>query len=486
MQTETHGHDETTIIPNILHQLWIGTKPRPAKLMETWKTLNPHFWYVVWDEAALASQQWECLREIEAMQEINGKADIYRWEILHRYGGVFVDADSICCEPLDSAMFLSKSAFFSFENENVRQGLVSTGTMGFVPQHPLLKDIIQWIQCEEAHRMIRQYKAWYSVGPALLTRMLNTGHYSDCFVFGSHTFLPVHFTGPVYWGHKKVYAHQEWGTAHNSYERMNDSVLPPELRRPDEWVSILISSYNTRASYVGECLRSIQAQEGYFGMEIVWVNDGSDFEHTASLKTALAIFQQTSRWTTVRYAEWTENRGTRFSLNHGIYLCNFPLVFKMDSDDIMLPSRIQTQLCFMREHPDAKICGTNMILFHDENGEKKRLSQTHHPTTFTLADFMASTKKPAWFMNHPTLCFYKTALLEIGNYKVAEVGHDRSMMEDYEMEIGFLKKYGTIYNLPEPLLHYRVHCEQLTQRHCAESAAMRELREQIVESHFSC
>jgi hypothetical protein len=141
----------------------------------------------------------------------------------------------------------------------------------------------------------------------------------------------------------------------------------------------------------------------------------------------------------------------------------------------------------MREHPDAMMCGANMILFHETDQKNKAIiSQTHHPTALTLVDFMSFTnaEKPAWFMNHPTLCFYKAALLEIGNYRVAEAGHDRSMMEDYEMEIGFLKKYGTIYNLPEPLLHYRVHCEQLTQRHCSESAVMRELREKIVKSHF--
>ena len=35
------------------------------------------------------------------IEEINGKADIIRWEILYHYGGLFVDADSICIESFD-------------------------------------------------------------------------------------------------------------------------------------------------------------------------------------------------------------------------------------------------------------------------------------------------------------------------------------------------------------------------------------------------
>ena len=43
----------------------------------------------------------ECTHRINEMEEINGKADIIRWEILYEYGGVFLDADSICIEPID-------------------------------------------------------------------------------------------------------------------------------------------------------------------------------------------------------------------------------------------------------------------------------------------------------------------------------------------------------------------------------------------------
>ena len=37
-------------IPKIIHQLWIGPKPAPTKLMDTWKDKNPNFTYIRWNE----------------------------------------------------------------------------------------------------------------------------------------------------------------------------------------------------------------------------------------------------------------------------------------------------------------------------------------------------------------------------------------------------------------------------------------------------
>ena len=38
------------MIPKIIHQLWIGSNPRPSKFMDTWQTNNPDFEYIYWNE----------------------------------------------------------------------------------------------------------------------------------------------------------------------------------------------------------------------------------------------------------------------------------------------------------------------------------------------------------------------------------------------------------------------------------------------------
>lgn len=134
-------------IPKIIHQLWIGPKPRPSKFMDTWKDKNPDFEYISWNEEEFKKRGivFECQNKIDSIEEINGKADIIRWELLWRYGGVFLDADSICIEPIDDVL-MKCIAFAGYENEEARQQLVATGTMGFLVNHPLCRGAIEWIK----------------------------------------------------------------------------------------------------------------------------------------------------------------------------------------------------------------------------------------------------------------------------------------------------------------------------------------------------
>tara|TARA_B000000475_G_C15906199_1_gene410676 strand:- start:106 stop:363 length:258 start_codon:yes stop_codon:yes gene_type:complete len=61
-------------------------------------------------------------------------------------------------------------------------------------------------------------------------------------------------------------------------------------------------------------------------------------------------------------------------------------------------------------------------------------------------------------MNHPTFCFRKSKIIEVGNYN----NDTKEMVEDLELILKVLKKYKKIYNLQEVLLYYRLHSGQLT------------------------
>jgi len=464
-------------IPKIIHQLWIGPRPMPSKFMDTWRDKHPDYEYIRWTEAEIARRgiQFECQREIDRMSEINGKADIIRWEILYHYGGIFLDADSICIEPFDES-FLSKTAFAGFENENVRKGLVATGTMGFIPNHPLCRAAIDWILTNDTCPETCGHRAWYTVGPGLLTRLLETGKYSSFMVYPSYSFLPIHFTGDRYNGHKKVYAYQEWGSTKQNYEIMNGIELPNEFKDPSEWVSVLIPSYNTKHMYIHECLESIKNQVGHFGIEIVWINDGSDDLSTRLLEIELDKFKQTTRWTKVVYEKMPTNCGIILSLNKGIELCSNDIILRMDSDDIMHPDRISKQLQFMKSHPECVLCGSNVQMFSEnpQTNVKQFLQITNHPQTITLDGY--KSVKPHWFMNHPSLCYKKSAIMSVGNYNTEMI-----LCEDFELELRVLKKYGVLYNIGEPLVYYRIHPNQLTYNGSSSTSELNDKRFEIIE-----
>ena len=460
-------------IPKIIHQIWIGPKQRPYVLMDSWVTKNPDFEYILWNEEEFEKRGivFECQKQIDAIEEINGKADIIRWELAYKYGGIFLDADSICVEPLDSYL-MSNVAFAGYENETMRPSLVATGTMGFPKGYTLCSAAIDWMLTNPVSQRETGQRAWFNVGPGLLTRMLSSNLYPEFKVLPSYSFLPIHYTGNKYEGHDRVYAYQEWGSTKQNYDTMNSVVLPRELLSPDIWVSVLVSSYNTKSVYIKECLDSIKGQVGHFGMELVWVNDGSTEMNTKILEGMLKRFEETTRFTKLVYLKHESNQGIGKSLNDGVLLCTNELIVKMDSDDIMWPQRIEKQLDFMNNNPAAPCCGTNLQFYYDGG---KLGNTTSHSTILKWEDYKKT--KSHWFMNHPTAIFRKSAILEVGNY------HSESTViaEDFELELRLMKRFGAIYNLSEVLLYYRIHDGQVTYNGASSTPFWREKRVKYIE-----
>jgi len=460
-------------IPKIIHQLWIGPKKPPTKFMNTWKDKHESegFEYIRWTEEEMEKRGFhsQLTNKIKDMEEINGKADILRWELLYEYGGVFVDADSYCIEPVTYLVDKYK-AFFGYENEKVRGAgwtgnteyddvlarthpLIATGTMAFPPKHELPRLAIEWIKNNDISSKRTRKRAWRTVGPGLITRLYWQHKWEDITVLPSHLFLPIHASGCTYNGREKIYANQEWASSKYSYDTINVMELPEHLREPDDKVSILISSLNTKVIYIKDCLNSIKNQIGHIFFEIIWINDGSDDTHTVILKKMLFEFENTTNFVKVIYEENDGNKGIGYTLNKGVNMCSNEIIIKMDSDDIMVPDRIQKQLHFMKQNPTVAICGGQVAMF------KNVKEQCHNVTSHKSITWdQYKNTRSHWFINHPTVCYRKSKILEAGNYDK----NLKQMAEDFELELRMLKTHGFIHNMPDVLLWYRCHSEQVT------------------------
>ena len=464
-------------VPKIIHQIWIGPKPAPTKLMDTWRDKNPEFEYIRWNEEEFKKRGmiFECQNKINEMETYCGKTDIMRWEILYKYGGIYIDADSFCIEPLDNEIL--KKSFAGWENEVSRPGLIAVGTMGFTVNHPIPKKAIEFIKQNEVSHAKTGKMAWQNTGPVLLTSIYNLHPQNNdkiFTIFPSYTFLPYHFTGKEYNGHGKIYAYQKWGSTWDAYDNMNETFVPEKYLMPpiDYSVSILVSSYNTKPVYIKECLESIKHQVGWFNMELVWINDGSDTLNTQILKGMLSNFEKTTRFTKVVYHENEKNMGVSFSLNIGVSMCSNELIIRMDSDDIMVQDRIIKQLEYMFKNPTVQICGAQINMFRDNISNSAGV--TNH-SSITLNDYK---KKPIhWIVNHPTLCYRKSAVLKVGNYDV-----QYNKTEDFELMLRLLKHYTYIHNMKDVLLHYRLHDKQVTHNGCTEGREYwTKIRNQLIQ-----
>ena len=203
-------------IPKQLHVIWIGDESRrPDAMIQSWQRMNPGYSLRVWGNRDLLQEPWKTMPQIKSWltKEINGAADIMRWEILYRHGGVAVDADSRCVRPLEDWL-LEPDCFAVWENEIVRPGLIACGAMGCIPGHPLIGQILMDILADQD---ICGKMAWEKVGPGRITGTVRTHQYSGITIYPSHYFIPRHFSGIQYKGSGPVFAVQEWGSTFGSH-----------------------------------------------------------------------------------------------------------------------------------------------------------------------------------------------------------------------------------------------------------------------------
>lgn len=207
-------------IPRKIHQLWIGDQSKRPAVMQTWKDMNPSCEYTLWTEENLAGFGFINQKQIDAMPELNGKCDIMRYEILHRFGGVFMDADTKCIAPLDDFFFDTSDRFTCWENEDVGKDpesgmlLVASGHMGFKQGDELCWQAVLKMSATD----VSTGKAWQVCGNRFFTTVINDWKsVYPMTIYPSHYFIPKHGTGVEYKGDEKIYSEHYWGTTHNLY-----------------------------------------------------------------------------------------------------------------------------------------------------------------------------------------------------------------------------------------------------------------------------
>ena len=208
------------MIPKTMHFIWVGDETkRPDNCIDSWRRLNPGWNLRIWGNRDLAEGNWINRPHMVEMfeRELNGVADMMRWEILHVHGGVVLDADSYCVRPLDDHL-LDCPAFACWENEIVRPGLIAAGYFGSEADNTFIGRIVADIAAETT---VVNDLAWQTVGPQRLTDSYRKYRYSELRIYPSHYFIPQHFSGVTYTGNDIVYAHQLWGSTLDDYENIH-------------------------------------------------------------------------------------------------------------------------------------------------------------------------------------------------------------------------------------------------------------------------
>lgn len=140
-----------------------------------------------------------------------------------------------------------------------------------------------------------------------------------------------------------------------------------------------------------------------------------------------------------------ENGGLGKALNYGLEQCGCEWVARSDSDDICDSRRFEVQLNYLQEHPEIDILGTCIDEF-DVDWERP-LRRKHMPLLHAEIAKMAKSRNP---INHMTVMFRKSAVLEAGSYQ------HLPLMEDYYLWVRAICGGARLANVDQVLVHARV------------------------------
>jgi glycosyltransferase involved in cell wall biosynthesis len=205
-------------------------------------------------------------------------------------------------------------------------------------------------------------------------------------------------------------------------------------------VSVIIPTYN-RAYFLKEAIESVLKQT-YPHFELLIIDDGSEDE-TA---TVVSRYQDKR----IRYL-FIPHQGVSKARNVGIKEARAKLIAFLDSDDLWLPKKLELQVKFFQNRPDALICQTEEIWI--------RYGRRVNPKKYH--------KKPSGMIFKESLrrCLISPSAVMMRRELFERVGlFDESMpaCEDYDLWLRVTARYP-VYLLPEPLVIKRGgHSDQLS------------------------
>lgn len=212
--------------------------------------------------------------------------------------------------------------------------------------------------------------------------------------------------------------------------------------------SVAISVYkNDNPAYFERALSSITDEQTIIPDEIVLVVDGP-----IGNKLNEVIKKYQTKYNIFNVIRLVKNTGLGNALKIAVENAKYELIARMDSDDISLPTRFETQLKYFMLNPDVDVVGGDITEFIDDESNVigKRLVPMCNGD---IREYM----KVRCAMNHVSVMYKKSAVQAVGGYL------DWFWNEDYYLWIRMQLNNAIFANTGTVLVNVRVG-EEMYQR----------------------
>lgn len=201
-------------------------------------------------------------------------------------------------------------------------------------------------------------------------------------------------------------------------------------------VSVIMPCFNSEKT-LKQAVDSVLNQT-FQSFELIVVDDGST-DNSYKILTEFAY--KDSR---VKVFKNEKNLGLMITLNKAISLASSDYLARLDSDDEMLPTRLEKQKKFLDENPDIAAVGS-WYFFMGRSITQDILFKLPVTPEDIQRDILKENP-----ICHPSVMMRKSLLQEVGGYR-----SEFKNSEDYDLWLRLTKTYK-VANIPEPLIRYRL------------------------------
>ena len=225
-------------------------------------------------------------------------------------------------------------------------------------------------------------------------------------------------------------------------------------------VSVLMSVFN-QAAFLLDAVASILEQT-YRDFEFIIINDASTDSSPEQLE------QMRLQDTRIRLFHNAQNLGLTRSLNLGLEFVQGIYIARMDADDIALAERLEKQVAFMDRHTEIGVCGTWV--------------QTMGETSRSVWQYPTDDQSIRCHLLFESALAHPSVMLRRSLLKSVALTYDPTFRyaQDYEFWTRLSQK-TQLANIPEVLIYYRVHSEQVGK---TQSAGQRDCTIRIHKMQF--
>jgi hypothetical protein len=184
-------------VPKIVHQIWLGPRDPPLIWMNTWKDgfCKKYNWeYRLWRDSDIKNFKLKNEVSFKDATSWQQKADIARYEIVHKFGGLYLDVDMIWLKkdlekyiPFSTSHFIGVQEYLSSNFKNIGKPFISNGFFAASKGNSILKCCIDTLP----KRLKLSNKAFITTGPGLVNGCVNV----PITIIPTEWVFPVNFTG---------------------------------------------------------------------------------------------------------------------------------------------------------------------------------------------------------------------------------------------------------------------------------------------------